>query len=84
MQFAPCEIVSYRCLVVFLVTELLVAMPNHNMDNNKFPEVKVWFVQPELKLRLLCYTVITVTRYFYYHCYYRYYSNHCHYCYCYY
>ena len=33
-------------LVVFLVTELLAAMPNQNVANNA--EVEVWFVQPEL------------------------------------
>ena len=33
-------------LVVFLVTELLAAMPNQNIANNA--EVEVWFVQPEL------------------------------------
>ena len=43
---------TYR-LVVFLITELLAAMPNHNMDNNKFTEVEVWFVQPTLELLLL-------------------------------
>ena len=36
------------CLVVFLVTELLAAMPNQNIANNKFAKVEVWFVQPEV------------------------------------
>ena len=28
--------------VVFLVTEFLAAMPNNNMDNNRFDEVELW------------------------------------------
>ena len=28
--------------VVFLVRELLAAMPNHNSDNNRFAKVEVW------------------------------------------
>ena len=28
-------------------------MPNQNIDDNKFAEEEVWFVQPELELRLL-------------------------------
>ena len=33
-------------LVVFLVTELLAAVPNQNIANNA--KVEVWFVQPEI------------------------------------
>ena len=33
--------------------ELLAAMHNQNIDNTKFAEVEVWFVQPELKLKSL-------------------------------
>ena len=28
--------------VVFLIRELLAAMPNHNIGNNRFAEVEVW------------------------------------------
>ena len=28
--------------VVFLIRELLAAMPNHNIGNNRFADVEVW------------------------------------------
>ena len=47
-------------LVVFLVSELLAAMPNQNIANNA--EVEVWFVQPELNsLEPNCFQIPTET-----------------------
>ena len=46
--------------VVFLIRELLAAMPNHNMDNNKFADVEVWLVQHKLAFKI-CWTKICWT-----------------------